>query len=134
MNTLAWTDDIVGRLPYSGANFALAKAFFYAAWCVWAAERQAPCPADLSGSCKYGSLFMRSVFGGALRGHYQHQFNLIDGQLVDLSHDAQDVARMALPHRHEPEYFDVPELQASLLGCQPRAEAWAQAFIDAQST
>jgi hypothetical protein len=129
-----WTDPIDGRMAYTYANFALAKVFFFERWCQWAAERDAAAPQDLSGACKYGSLFMRSVFGGALRGHFQHQYNLIDGRLVDLSHDAHDVGRMSHPYQHEPEYFDIPEQQRSLDGCLPRAEAWAEAFIDQRAS
>lgn len=130
MQTSIWTEAIEGRLTYDYANFALAKAFFFDCWQHWAAQRQAIEPRDLSGSCKYGSLFMRGVFGGALRGHYQHQYNIINGRMVDLSHDALDVAGMADPYLHEPEYFKLPELQSSLTLCLPRAEAWAQDFID----
>lgn len=124
-----WTESVEGQLAYNYANFALAKAYFFEQWCLWAAERQAVAPTDLSGACKYGSLFMRSVFGGALRGHFQHQYNFIDERMVDLSHDARDVGQMRAPYLHEPDYFDIPELQQSLAGCLPRAEAWASGFI-----
>jgi hypothetical protein len=72
---------------------------------------------------------MQSVFGGAIRGHYEHQYNFIDGRLVDLSHDALDVGRMRNPYLHEPEYFSIPELQASLAACLPRAVSWADQFV-----
>jgi hypothetical protein len=124
-----WTSERVAQLPYSYANFALAKVFFFGKWCECPDLRQLACPADLSGACKYGSLFMQCVFGGAIRGHYEHQYNFIDGRQVDLSHDAADVGRMRHPYLHEPDYFVTPEFQAALLQCVPRAEGWAAEFL-----
>jgi hypothetical protein len=124
-----WTLPRAGALPYSAANFAHAKLFFFGKWCERSAQRELPAPLDLSGACKYGSLFMLCVFGGSLRGHYQHQYNFIDGRLVDLSHDAADVGRMSHPYLHEPDYFRIPEQQASLDLCLPHAQAWAIQFV-----
>lgn len=125
-----WTDPRTGLLPYSYENFAHAKVFVFRKWCERAIECQAQVPTDLSGACKYGSLFMQRVFGGSLRGHFEHQYNFIDGRLVDLSHDAADVGRMRNPYLHEPDYFAMPELMASLDGCVPRIELWAAEFMD----
>jgi hypothetical protein len=72
---------------------------------------------------------MQGVFGGELRGHFEHQYNYIDGRLVDLSHDAADVGRMRHPYQHEPEYFAVPELQAALALCVLRTDVWAAEFV-----
>ena len=73
---------------------------------------------------------MQSVFGGGIRGYFEHQYNFIDGRLVDLSHDAADVGNMNNPYLHESEYFFVPELQVSLAQCLPRSEDWAEEFIE----
>jgi hypothetical protein len=73
------------------------------------------------------------VFGGAIRGHFEHQYNFIEGRLVDLSHDAEDVGQMSNPYLHEPEYFLMPEFQASLSRCVPRAERWAEEFLTGQA-
>lgn len=127
-----WTLPRVARLPYTYANFARAKVFVYGKWCGDAADPQWQPPADLSGACKYGSLFMQAVFGGAIRGHFEHQYNFIDGRLVDLSHDASDVGRMRHPYLHEPDYFQVPEVQLSLSQCEPRAQRWADEFVALQ--
>ncbi|MBK7612914.1 MAG: transcriptional regulator [Burkholderiales bacterium] len=124
-----WAAPQPGLLPYTYANFARAKVFLFGKWCEVAADRHQAQPADLSGACKYGSLFMQGVFGGELRGHYEHQYNFIAGRLVDLSHDAADVGRMRQPYRHEPEYFAVPELQAALERCLLRTDAWAAEFV-----
>jgi hypothetical protein len=129
MNLIDWTCSGESRLDYSYARFAQAKSFVFERWCELASERALARPDDLSGSCKFGSLFMRYVFGGAIRGHFEHQFNLIDGRIVDLSHDARDVGRMTHPYLHEQAFFAVPEVQASLSGCSPRAERWGLDFI-----
>lgn len=130
MNHVDWTSPRCGRVTYTYAQFAAAKSWFFAKWSDWASDRGLGAPPDLSGSCKYASLYMQSIFGGAIRGHFEHQYNFIDGRLVDLSHDALDVGRMLRPYLHEPEYFSVPELQAALVSCQPRAERWAHEFIE----
>lgn len=117
------------HLHYSYTRFALAKAFAFRMWQDFAHERQAREPTDLSGACKYGSLFMQQVFGGEIEGHYQHQFNRIDGRIVDLSHDAADVGAMRDPYLHDPDYFDIPEQRAALQSCMPRVARWTAAFL-----
>jgi hypothetical protein len=129
MEYIDWTSPRVGRLPYTYEHFAEAKGFLFKRWSEESIHDQSIKPTDLSGACKYGSLFTQYIFGGAIRGHFQHQYNFIDGRLVDLSHDAMDVGRMRNPYLHEPEYFMIPELQASLARCMPRAQRWAVEFI-----
>lgn len=117
------------HLHYSYARFALAKEFAFRMWQDFAHERQARAPTDLSGACKYGSLFIQQVFGGEIEGHYQHQFNRIGGRIVDLSHDAADVGAMRDPYLHDPDYFDIPEQRAALQSCLPRVTRWTAAFL-----
>ncbi len=107
----------------------LARTFVYGKWCEFALERGAARPPDLSGSCKYGSLFMRRIYGGIIAGNYQHQYNLIDGRIVDLSQDSADVLALRRPYLHEPELFTTDEHVASMAGCGPRVESWAAEFI-----
>lgn len=121
--------DREARAPYSHARFVSARDFVFARWCEIAAERQQPRPGDLSGACKYGSLFVREIFGGVIEGHYAHQFNRVDGRLVDLSHDALDVGRMRNPYLKDLEYFQVPEYHARLLQCMPRVDQWVVDYM-----
>lgn len=125
-----WTVDREAQLAYSYERFAQAKVFVFRKWCERAAERGTLAPIDLSGSCKYGSLFMNQVFGGSICGHYEHQYNIIGGRIVDLSHDAIDVGRIANPYLHEPDFFNIPEKQTSLNGCLPRVERWVAQFLE----
>lgn len=127
--SMDWNACRTGKLDYSYAYFALAKTFVFRKWCDLAQERGLARPDDLSGACKYGSLFMNSVFGGSIRGHYQHQYNLIGGRLVDLSHDAADVGAMSHPYLHEPDFFAMPSLHSSLDGCLPRVDEWVVEFL-----
>jgi len=124
-----WTREREARLAYSYPRFAASKVFVFDKWCEQAAERGVARPADLSGACKYGSLFMAQVFGGSIRGHYQHQYNHIGGRIVDLSHDALDVGKMDNPYLHEPDYFAIPEKLAALNRCLPRVDGWVNEFL-----
>ena len=116
-------------IHYNSAHFAHAKDFMFRMWCIFAIERKVPAPSDLSGACKYSSLFTQKVFGGTIEGNYAHQYNRIDGRRVDLSHDSLDVARLSHPYDHEPDYFLIPEYQKRLKLCVPRAERWAERFM-----
>lgn len=124
-----WTINREAQLAYSYERFGQAKVFVFRKWCELTVERHAFTPSDLSGSCKYGSLFMNQVFGGSIRGHYEHQYNMIGGRIVDLSHDAMDVGKIINPYLHEPSFFDIPERQASLDNCLPRVAGWAVQFL-----
>lgn len=106
-----------------------ARRFVLMKWRERAEECGEALPVDLSRSCKYGSLFMQSVFGGVIAGNYQHQFNIIDECIVDLSDDAADVRALPAPYRLEPELFDTAEHMVSMRGCQQRVDAWAAAFL-----
>lgn len=122
-------DHHEGLLIYDYAQFARAKDFAFRMWCELAAERRLAPPDDLSGACKYGSQFVRQLFGGVIEGHFEHQYNRIAGRLVDLGHDARDVGRMRQPYLHEAEYFEIPEHQARLEACMPRVMRWTEAFM-----
>jgi hypothetical protein len=124
-----WTLDWKARIAYSYERFAQAKIFVFRKWCDQAKERGLISPVDLSGSCKYGSLFMNQVFGGKIFGHYEHQYNIIGGRIVDLSHDAIDVGKISNPYLHEPEYFAIPEKKDSLNKCLPRVKGWVIEFL-----
>jgi hypothetical protein len=124
-----WSQPQAGQRAWSPAQFAGTQAFVLQQWRRWAVLRQAAAPQDLSGACRYGSLFMCRLYGGAIRGHYQHQYNDLQGRHVDLSRDAADVQAMRDPWQHEPLYFQVPELQRALQTCLPRVDDWVAQFL-----
>jgi hypothetical protein len=124
-----WTIEREAKLIYSYEYFALAKVFVFAKWCELAKERNKLPPTDLSGACKYSSLFMNQLFGGMIYGNYQHQYNIIGKRIVDLSHDALDVANMTNPYLHEPEFFAIAKKQTQLDNCLPRVNLWVIQFL-----
>jgi hypothetical protein len=124
-------DDTDGRVPCTPEAVEAARAFVFAKWKERAAERMEKEPVDLSRSCKFGSLFVKMVFGGHVEGHVDHQYNVVGGEIVDLSADAADVRRLALPYRHDPLFFGNEEHLESLASCFARVEGWAAEFAPA---
>lgn len=125
----------VRRLSAAPQELDAAKAFVRARWRERAAERGMPDPGDdLAGACKFASLFAQAVFGGDLRGNYDHQFVVIDGIVIDLCEEASDVRdlvrRGSDPHRHDPEFWGNPDHQESLASCQPRVARWVEQYLD----
>lgn len=116
-------------LVLTEAELAGARRFVMMKWRERAEEHGEPPPDDLSRSCKYGSLFMQCVFGGIITGNYQHQFNVIDERIVDLSDNAADVRALVAPYRLEVELFQTTEHVASMQGCRGRVDAWVAAFL-----
>ncbi len=123
----SWIDGPL--LILTPAELEWARRFVLMKWRERAEECGEAFPDDLSRSCKYGSLFMQSVFGGVITGNYQHQFNIIDECIVDLSDDAADVRTLAAPYRLEPELFETAEHLASMQACRGRVDAWVAAFL-----
>ncbi len=124
----AITSGHISLLYLSAEELIRARAFVFAKWCERAAERGEPVPVDLSRACKYGSLFMQSIYGGSIAGNYQHQYNIIDGHQIDLSDTAIDVLAMSHPYHHEAELFLIEEHLASMASCRPRVAAWVVAY------
>lgn len=81
--------------PATPENISAAKGFVLRKWRERAIERGREEPADLSSACKFGSLFAAKLFGGKVRGNFFHQWcELPDGQRIDVSDEAADVASM----------------------------------------
>jgi hypothetical protein len=123
---------LTSRLPFAATPdaVALARAFVFERW----RERQAilghPDPADLSGSCKFTSLFAARIFGGLRKGNDMHEHvRLPDGSVLDLNAGAADVAALADPYRHDPAFWNNPDHRESVRSCGPRVDAWARIFL-----
>jgi hypothetical protein len=113
----------------SPANLSMARDFLLLKWNERAEERGLPPRRDLSGSCKFSSLFARTVFGAEMRGNQDHQFNILpDGSILDLNADAEDVSGLEAPHHHDPEFWGNPEHLAAMRSCDPRVAAWIEGF------
>ena len=116
-------------IPATPKNIELAKKFVFKKWQERAKERGAEV-SDLSSSCKFSSMFAQRIFGGKIRGNYEHQYLLLNGNIIDLNSDAEDVQRIALPYHHDKKFWNNKEHRKSLESCAPRVEKWVQEFIN----
>lgn len=115
-------------IPATPENIAKAKAFVFQKWQERAAERGYTVD-DLSGACKFSSLFAQTVFGGKIQGNYDHQYVVLDdGHIIDLNDDAGDVRKLSNPHRHDKRFWNNKDHRESMDGCRPRVEAWLSEF------
>ena len=99
---------------------------------------QEPLPTDLSGSCKFTSMFATRVFGGKGRGNEQHQYASVPGYgNLDLNADAADVMAMRTdadgslsldPCWHHRKFWGNREHREAMASCVPRVDAWMAAF------
>ncbi len=142
-------------IPVTPETLELARLFVMERWRERAAEIGNPEPADLSGSCKFSSLFAQAVFGGEIQGNYEHQFvRLENGGVLDLNEGAGDVQALREramsgegtgwqmpnparpwhkvwvgdPHDHDPEWFGCPDHRDSMRSCMPRVRRWLALF------
>lgn len=128
--TRAWLEaDTKALLPLTEENATRSASFLLRKWKERASERREAEPADLSNSCKFVTLFVKHVFGGHIEGHHAHQFNVIDGRVVDINRDAADVRRLPDPHAHDESFFANPDHLDSLASCMPRVSRWIDEFL-----
>jgi hypothetical protein len=115
----------------SPENIMLAKDFVFRKWLERATEMGLQEPEDLSGSCKFTSMFAQKVFGGRIRGNYHHQFvELENGEILDLNMDARDVKSLGeLAYYHDRRFFGNPDHRESLKSCMFRVQTWVTEFI-----
>jgi len=124
-------DPAMSILPIAATaeNVEFAKQFVLAKWRERATERLMAPPQDLSSSCKFTSLFAREVFGGKIRGNWDHQFVVLPGgDILDLNEDALDVQGMSDPYRHDDLFWMNREHRKSLKSCMPRVKTWISEF------
>ena len=116
-------------IPATPENILKAKEFVFRKWKERATERGLPTPQDLSSSCKFGSLFAQKIFGGKLQGNYDHQHVVLpDGQIIDFSHDAEDVKSLRNPYKHDKKFWNNPDHRESMASCLPRVNQWVEEF------
>lgn len=120
--------DHRGPVEATAENVEAARIFALDRWRERAEENGLPVPADLSGACKFCSLFAKSLFGGSIDGHYDHIFNRIGGEVLDLSAASADVIGLRDAYRSDPEFLASEDLHYSLETCVPRVLRWVAAF------
>lgn len=127
--TKAWlAQEREGALEPSEDLIEAAREFVFERWKERAAERFGVEPTDLSKSCKFGSLFLHTLIGGRIVGNEDHQFVMKDGEIYDLSADAQDVAALEHPYHLDPLFFGSRDHLDSMNSCLPRVSDWIDAF------
>lgn len=112
-------------------NLEIVREFLLAKWRERAAERSenAQIPDDLSSSCKFSALFGSIVFGADITGNYDHLFNVIDDEIVDINQFAKDVVALRRPYKIDEKFLAFnDDLYESLKSCVPRVEAWISEF------
>jgi hypothetical protein len=85
-------------------------------------------PTDLSGSCKFSSIFAALVFDADIDGNGVHQFAVKKGRIIDLNSGAADVTDMSAPYALDALFFGTRDHIASMTSCMPRILEWVQAF------
>ena len=108
----------------------LAKHFVFEKWKQRATELGRFEPTDLSFSCKFSSLFIQGLFGGIIEGNYYHQYNVINGETVDINATASDVLELDDPYYHDIEFFGNWHHRESMESCKPRVNGWITEFIE----
>jgi len=108
--------------PVTSEWIAKAREFLLEKWSERVRELGRKQPADLSGACKFSSLFGKEVFGLDIQGNWDHQFNVLpDGSPLDLGEQGDS-------HEHDEEFFGNPEHRESMKSCMPRVRGWAEEF------
>ena len=104
--------------PVTDVWIQRAKEFLLQKWQERAVERgRTKVPSDLGGACKFASLFAREIFGGELRGNWDHQFVMVDGQRVDLTEGSPLDSEGRNPYRHDKRFWMNREHRDSLASC-----------------
>ena len=121
-------------------NIEAASNFAFEKWLDRWAERKAewesstttpfpePEPDDLSGSCKFTSVFAAVVFDYGIDGNHDHQFAVRKGQVIDLNAGAADVRALSNPYHLDPLFFGSKDHLKSMVSCAPRITAWLTDF------
>ncbi len=148
MLTLGWLErNGAGRISHDEVMADLARVFVLERWIErdearvrelaglagmpfedWVRQRGWRAPNDLTNACKFSSLFTKLIFGGSIAGNESHQFNLIDGRIVDLTAGSSGLVGLKGAYRHDPIFFGNDDHLASLVSCMPRVREWADHF------
>jgi len=115
------------KLAITKRNFDAARDFLYRKWVERAAEEVGrPVPRDLTGACKFASLFAQALFGGKLRGNEDHQWVETKEGVIDLTGCA-GVKRCV--YWHDDEWWMNEDHKDSLESCKPRVARWVKEFL-----
>ena len=98
------------------ANIAAARDFVWHKWLERASETDRQPPTNLSGACKFASMFAQRVFGGTLRGNKHHQYvEHPEAGVIDLT-DAAGVPHGIDAHAHDRIFWNNPDHRDAMRG------------------
>lgn len=112
----------------SPSNLQIIREFCFEKWKDRSEEMNRGIPSDLSSSCKFTSLFVRQVLGGYISGNYDHQFCIIEDEVVDINSNCDDVKELESPYDEDFEFLGNPDHLESLNSCVPRVNQWIKEF------
>jgi hypothetical protein len=120
-----------GKVDLTAENLAIAAGVLQELWNERQKEKFIPRTADRAGSCKFGALLARELFGGKLAGNMDHVFVMHGDIIVDLNQDQQDVKDLLdLAHINIPPVLAHVEYREAFGSCMPRVERWAAVAIN----
>ncbi len=117
------------------ATTSKAKAFLLEKWQEYALERwgsSSEKPDDLTNACKFCALFAEAVFGAERRANYEHEFNILNGNIFDLTYP--NIGLLELEEKGYPIYskdrafFNSRDHRYSIDTCRPRVARWVDEF------
>lgn len=111
------------------ATVAAMSGFVLERWRERARETGLPGPVDLSGSCRFSSLFVQGLHGGRIRGNLHHFHVRTDGgRIIDLNAAAADVEALRGggrdPYSHHRSFVASRDVRDSFDTCRPRVDRW----------
>jgi hypothetical protein len=80
-------------------------------------------PTDLSGACKFCSLFAVKLFGGELQGNEAHQWVEFGGEVIDLTDNVDGGEYL-----HDDEFWLNEDHLDALASCLDRVSRWLQEY------
>lgn len=101
-----------------------ASQFALRMWQQRATELGREIPDDLSGACKFCSVFARGLWGGAIVGNSEHVFVRRGMQIIDLTAMAKGTLSLGMAAYNETTEPDHPDYRESISNCIPRVMDW----------
>lgn len=121
-------EEFADGIEPSLENLTLVREFLLEKWCQRAAELGHQTPVDLTDSCKFSALFGSVVFGADIGGNWNHVYNLVDGEIVDINAEATDVKGRKGIYKHDSSFIESYDFRESMKTCRERVSNWLREF------
>ncbi len=116
----------------SSENLTLVRDFLLEKWQERAKEMHPtePLPTDLADACKFSALFGSVIFAADIAGNYDHVYNVVDGEIIDINADAADIAGRDGMYRHNAAFINGEDFAVSMQSCVRRVSTWVVEFAE----